>query len=820
MTVVTTQQPTLASSTAFPGSDAIPVLNAAELSGLISTASSPTNVLFRFVLFVPSGGDTGIAAGPVARMHTNGTVASVDVQLGPAGGGPIVITGANSGGTTLFTGTSSLSTYGIPLEVQVSLTQSGGNITWGLRTMLPGASSANTTVTGTISGTVSDSTSVIFSPGATWKGTAVGQAVVIYGNPNITDSAQALSGWGGEYAGARFARICTEQGIPYTLTGSATSGTVMGPQVDDTLPNVLQLIETTDGGQLFEPRSFFGLGYRTQATMKSQSPAVVLNYNAQQLFNPLTPITDDQLVRNDITLTNYDGYAVRVYLATGALSIQNPPNGVGIGYAYAATVSCTDHAQIIALAEQLLFRGTVADNRYPTVTVNLARVTTAGLFNSVPSLNIGDYLQITNMPVQGGPATQKQLVWGWTETIGISTWTLAFNTIPEAPWESGFVPGTVIIGQVPGSPTTVSQAGSVSGGQIADNAIGLSNLGQEVLSFNFGGIQSTIDTVQPAAPNIGDLWFNVNNGYQIERWNGTSWDLVTFNGANILGAGTITAGLMAANAVIAGNIAAGAVTATQLAAGIVKAGIVNGTLISGAQFVAYGTTGEILVYSGTPASGNLIMSVSASAGTDGQGNSYSAGVFVYNSSGGSIGLTPAANTALDLTPGVTPTAVSGTAQLFANSGGHAVVQDGADAQVYQTQRRTVFAGSNSGNLTALSTVLPSVSTPGPAGAFRVHAVLFIAISTPSTFTCQFTGSGTLTGAFAYTISHGGGTNYVSQTGGPNAAVGTGTNQGVGEWVCTIDGLFSQSGANAFELQVGSNNGLVVQQYSFWDIMPV
>jgi hypothetical protein len=100
--------------------------------------------------------------------------------------------------------------------------------------------------------------------------------------------------------------------------------------------------------------------------------------------------------------------------------------------------------------------------------------------------------------------------------------------------------------------------------------------------------------------------------------------------ANSIAANAVTANAIAANAITAASIAAGAVTAASIQAGTVVAGIVNGTTISGAQFVAYGTTGEILIYSGTPASGNLIASISASAGTDGFGNAYQAGAVTYS----------------------------------------------------------------------------------------------------------------------------------------------------------------------------------------------
>ena len=44
--------------------------------------------------------------------------------------------------------------------------------------------------------------------------------------------------------------------------------------------------------------------------------------------------------------------------------------------------------------------------------------------------------------------------------------------------------------------------------------------------------------------------------------------------------------------------------------------------ITGIDFVAYGANGGIFIYSGTPASGNLIASLSGAAGTDSYGNAY------------------------------------------------------------------------------------------------------------------------------------------------------------------------------------------------------
>lgn len=843
--------PTLSSVSAFNGSDAIPVLNGAVLTGPISTSAHPSNVLWRFGMELPSGGDRNVpAAAVLARMTTSGTVARVEVSLGsPAGGGPLVITGYNSSGTQLFTGSSTLSTWGIPMLVQVGLVQSGPNVTWSLRTMLPGATTANTTVSGSIAGTVNDVTGTVFNLAGKYQGTAVGQSAVIYGNPVITDASAALAGWPGEFAGARFLRLCGEQGIPALLTGSATSGTVMGPQVDDTLANVLQAIEAADGGFLFETRSQFGLGYRTLATLQNQASALTLNYAAQQVFAPLAPVTDDALTRNDVTLTNYDGYSVRAYLATGARSIQPPPNGVGTGYEYTRSVSCTDHAQVGALAQQLLFSGVVSDPRYPTVTVNLARTTTGSLFGSVPSLNQGDYLTLANLPAYGGAAAQKQLAWGWTETLSAKTWTFTFNTIPEAPFESGFTPGTAVSGQVPGSPVTVSQAGSVSGAQIAENAIDLAALAQQVLTYQFGGITSNITPAAPTAPANGDLWFDSGNGFQIKRWDaaGGSWVPVTFDGDNILGAGTITAGLLAADAVVAGNISAGAVDATALAAGIVKAGIVNGTLISGAQFVAYGSSGEILVYSGTPASGNLVMSVSAMAGTDAQGNSYQAGTWIYDSGGNSLGLVPgggsaASQIALSVGNG-TPTPPSGSAALYGAGSGAVQAVDGVDHATYSvSSRRSLVLHSDATVSSSSMNDLFSPPSPVAAGAtaryYRVSGVLMMAPQgTTGQIGIQWAGPAGASGNIDYQFTGNGGNTSapysatsVFDTGGLNNAPASTSGKitqgltGSGSvMTCRFNGAFSVPAGTSgtFSIQAAtSGSSVIVRAYSYVDIMPV
>src|SRR5262249_19879422 len=106
----------------------------------------------------------------------------------------------------------------------------------------------------------------------------------------------------------------------------------------------------------------------------------------------------------------------------------------------------------------------------------------------------------------------------------------------------------------------------------------------------------------------GDTWVNTSAGNQLNQWGAGVWTALQWDATQVIVASTITA--------------------AQIAAGIVIAGVVDGTVIQGATLIADGSSGEILVYSGTPALGNLIGSWSGASGTDAQGNTFPAGLAV------------------------------------------------------------------------------------------------------------------------------------------------------------------------------------------------
>jgi hypothetical protein len=174
--------------------------------------------------------------------------------------------------------------------------------------------------------------------------------------------------------------------------------------------------------------------------MQYQSQAVILDYNAAQLAPPLAPTDDDQLVRNDVLVSrtngSVSGSSYEATQFTGALSVQDPPNGAGY-YTFSPSANLFADTQLQNYATWLLTLGTIDEFRYPTITVNLHRDTVSdGTFSALADLDIPQFIQVVNAPswLPAGPV--NQLVFGYTETLDAKSWTITFNTVPEDPWSS------------------------------------------------------------------------------------------------------------------------------------------------------------------------------------------------------------------------------------------------------------------------------------------------------------------------------------------------------------------------------------------------
>jgi hypothetical protein len=689
----------LAANTDFKGSDGIPVLNAAKITATVPAGGTATVNCTRFLISVPANGDSasGTTNWNLAEINSSGTIAKFEVYLNATG--TLLVQLRNSGGTVLASGTTTTNVKGLPVLASCELTTSGANVAFAFRIITAGAAGITESMTGTVSAaSVGAITTVNFGRANVLMDTAVGQLSVTYGAvPLMVPAAYALNGYLGEFAMDRFTRVCGEMGITTETIGTASTTAAMGPQMDDHLADVLQMIESTDCGLLFESRGQFGLGYRSNASMANQAVAATFSYTAAVLDASLAPTYDDQLVQNNITVTNYTGYTQQAILTAGAMSVLNPPSGVGNGYNYQRSVSCAADSQVAGIATFLLNLGCVDEVRFPVVTLKMIRSSNAALFAAVPGLRPGDYFQITNPPSFLTSTAIRQLVWGYSETLNAKEWTFSLNSVPETPWETGFTPGTTQIAQIPGSGATTSTAPGAGGlgGILVNGGITPAMLNEGITIHTLGGNAVTISVSAPATPNVNDIWIASATGL-ISQWNGTIWAPFKFDGSATIQAATITAAQIVAHTITASQIAAGTITAAEILAGIVLAGVVDATTVKAAQYIASGASGEFLGYSGTPALGNLVVSFSGQAGTDGSGNTYAAGVEIQQ--GGLV---------LD-NQGSAPAATTGASTFYSSVAGRPryLSQTGNDSAV---ERSTVnvsqFTQGNSTTPAAVSSAM-------------------------------------------------------------------------------------------------------------------
>ena len=683
----------LAACTDFKGSDGIPQLNAAKITATVPAGGTPTNNVTRFLISVPVNGDSasGTTNWNLAEINSAGTIAKFEVYLNATG--TLLMQLRNSGGSVVASGTTTTNVKGHPYLVSCELTPSGGNVAFALRLIQPGGAGITESMTGTLTtASVGAVTTVVFGRANVLMDTAVGHLSVTYAAvPTLVPAAYALGGYAGEFALDRFTRVCGEMGITAETIGTAASSAAMGPQVDDTLTNVLQSVEDTDMGLLFESRTQFGLGYRTLTSMANQAAAATISYTAGILDPSLAPAFDDSLTRNNVTVTNWTGYTQQAVLGAGAMSVLNPPSGIGNGYNYTRTVNAAADSQIPGIATWLLNLGGVDEVRFPVITVKLAKAAAAGLFAVLPGMRPGDYLQITNPPAFLTASTVKQLAWGYSETIGVNQWDLAFNAVPESPYETGFSPGTVQTAQLPGSGAVTSTAPGAGGlgGLIMNGSITPSMLNEGITVKTLGGNRTTISAGAPANPDTNDIWIASATGL-ISQWDGAAWQPFKFDASQTIQAGTI----------IASNIAASTITAGLLAAGIVVAGIVDATTITGSVIqTASGTPCVIMdgardAIFGYDPSTALLFSLAGASGTDFFGHAYPQGLYSQQ-------ITLA-------NQGSAPGAVSGASSFYSSTAGRPryLSQAGADTAIERSDVNVAqFTVGNTTTPTAISATL-------------------------------------------------------------------------------------------------------------------
>ncbi|MEY9909764.1 hypothetical protein ABIA35_006007 [Catenulispora sp. MAP12-49] len=539
--------PKLASNSDFICSDPLPLLSGSTWIAAVPSYTQPTpafevgNVV-RFLLSVPASGayDTAV----IARVYTTGTVGFYHVRYGAANGGSLQMTAYDQLGNALFTsGYVAFGVNGLPARVSMELRTSGSNIFWSL-SRTPINSGGPPDATGIWSAaTVGKVTQVVINPDGQINDTAVGHVSVQSDYQNTVSDLQALTGWLGEppCSGTnlvpqlnvvdtdRFSRLCREQNVPavvrvstagYDTDQADSSGVVwsgvgpnpvnpsMGYQLTDTFANLIEEATSTGQGLLFEARDQISLVMRSRQSLYNQAPRLTLDHSQHQLSAPLNPLDDDQMTRNDITVTRNNGSSYQLVQTTGTLSIQPPPAGVG-DYAAVYNISLGADSLLPDQAGWRLHLGTVDEPRYPTISLNLRHTSFTSnidLMNAALTLDIGDRIVIVNPAPELPPDPISLIVQGYTETLGIYEHDMVLNCSPESPYEIAILEdpvlghadtdGSTLAKDYPlGTETTISVATT---GAAAGSPLWTTSAGDFPFDIAAGGERMTVTNITGA----------------------------------------------------------------------------------------------------------------------------------------------------------------------------------------------------------------------------------------------------------------------------------------------------------------------------------
>jgi len=180
-----------------------------------------------------------------------------------------------------------------------------------------------------------------------------------------------------------------------------------------------------------------GLAYRTRKSLYNVDASLTLDFALGQVAFPFEPVDDDQLLRqfgNSVTVSRENGGSYSKVIDTGPMSINDPPNGVGLyaGSTPSFNLELDRDAALLACWRAML--GTWNEQRYPRLSVNLRRHQT--LADDAASTDLGDRITVSNPPLWLPPVQIEQQVQGVEEEVDTNHWMLHFNTAPWGPFRA------------------------------------------------------------------------------------------------------------------------------------------------------------------------------------------------------------------------------------------------------------------------------------------------------------------------------------------------------------------------------------------------
>ncbi|MFI2426500.1 hypothetical protein ACH5A7_20790 [Streptomyces sp. NPDC018955] len=421
---------TPAAYSAWEASAPLPTYTYGVTTVRVPSYTDTGTIAARMFVAVPAAGVT--SADTLFRISTSGTARTWTGELSTTGG--LTVRAYDADGTQILTtGSIAFALNGVERVLELELVENGADIDWAvssftMRETDVSVSTANGTLAGYTCGTA---TEIRIGQNGLLNGTAVGHLSIADDADAYAYSGFAMVAWNGERTVSRLYRLGLEEGA--FCFPASVSEELMGPQGMLTLLDLMREAERADQGILVDSRDLYpAFRFRDHVSLYNQDPAMVLDYTGSDgLVSPLDPTDDDQAVRNDRTVVRSGGSSTRRTLDEGALSTQAPPNGVG-RYDDSTTLNLFEDSQTGEHAGWLLHLGTWDETRYPVVRLDLSNAT--GMVETAEGVDVGDRIDIINLPAWLPPDTVELLVQGYSETLDQFTWVIDYNCTPYGPW--------------------------------------------------------------------------------------------------------------------------------------------------------------------------------------------------------------------------------------------------------------------------------------------------------------------------------------------------------------------------------------------------
>ncbi len=306
---------------------------------------------------------------------------------------------------------------------RMKATASGGTVTYEFAWYREG-STTNWGVTDTFSGTVGALSTWTANGNSAMVGAHLGHVYgVTTGADDLlsTDALAAFVGYVGERAGVRFARLLAEEGILWNVLGDPDDTIVMGRQAPDTLIRLLQEIADTDQCLIYDNPGGLWVQLRTRVHMYGQTP-IALAYPTH-IAPPLKETYDYVGVANLVTVSNRDGGEATVALASGPMSTEDAPDGIG-EKKRGVDVNVFDESDLASIGAFVLAQGTIPGPRYQQIVIDLDAV--PAIASTVNGIDLGDLIALSGRAEN----TIYLLVIGIEETVQQKRRVVTFTCAP------------------------------------------------------------------------------------------------------------------------------------------------------------------------------------------------------------------------------------------------------------------------------------------------------------------------------------------------------------------------------------------------------